>query len=135
MKQMIQEEVMGLRQDMIETEEQLAQLHAYIYKRREEARKIRLSIPTQQELDKASLTEDGIEKMLKKKEKVLSSYRALCKNLDTRFCKRNKTLTVLWWLAIALIGMLLIGFVIYSCRSRSKYFFKCVDEQNCPDPK
>lgn len=129
---MIQEEVVALRQDMIETEDNLAQLHAYIYKRREEARKIRMSLPTQRELDKASMSQEGEEKMRKKTDKVLSSYKALREKLDARFCKKKKNMG--WfWLTMVVIAILLflIGFILY----RSKYIVKCVDGMPCRDPE
>ena len=70
---MLLEELRQIRRNLVQNEDRLAQLHADIYKRREEARNIRLSMPPPGSLENVRLTQDVIEKLEKKKKKTLCS--------------------------------------------------------------
>lgn len=76
-KQMLVEELQHIRSNLIQNENRLAQLHADIYKRREEARKIRLSMPTPESLDHVRLTDDMMDRLQQKKKKTLCSISKL----------------------------------------------------------
>lgn len=69
-----------IRRNLIQNENRLAQLHADIYKRREEARKIRLSIPTPEYLNSIKITDRTIEKLSNKKQRTLCSIYKLQEN-------------------------------------------------------
>ena len=74
---MLVEELQYIRSNLIQNENRLAQLHADIYKRREEARKIRLSMPTPEYLHRVQLTDDVLDKLQQKKKKTLCSISKL----------------------------------------------------------
>lgn len=74
---MLLEELHQIRSNLIQNENRLAQLHANIYKRREEARKIRLSMPTPEYLDRVKLTDPVMEKLQQKKKNTLYSISRL----------------------------------------------------------
>ena len=75
----VKEELRKIRSNLVQNEDRLAQLHADIYKRREEARKIRLSMPTPEYLDLIQPTADDVmmEKLEQKKNKTLCSISKL----------------------------------------------------------
>jgi len=65
------DELRQIRSNLIQNENRLAELHANIYKRREEARKIRLSMPTLESLDTVAMTDPVAKKLQQKKNKTL----------------------------------------------------------------
>lgn len=102
-----------IRRNLMETETQLAQLHADIYKCREETRKIRLSMPTPDSLEKtrakACKTFDKGElckmrdRLALKKNKLLVSFQKVQEKLQRDFSKpKNYT-----WLFILLVASIL----------------------------
>lgn len=66
-----------IREGLIHQENQLARLHADIYQRREEARNIRLSMPTPEQLDSRGVSKDALKKLENKKKKALCSIHRL----------------------------------------------------------
>jgi len=79
---MLRNELKDIRDGLIRQENQLARLHANIYKRREEARDIRLSLPTPEELDAFGATKDALKKLESKKKKALCSIYRLNEKTD-----------------------------------------------------
>jgi hypothetical protein len=111
---MLIEELRQIRRNLIHNEDRLAQLHAGIYKRREEARKIRLSMPTPEYLDNVQLTQDVIEKLEKKKKKTLCSLLKLQENTTNDLQKYSHPThfwvyfqIVLWVVILILLGLYL----------------------------
>lgn len=79
---MLRNELKDIRDYLIRQENQLARLHANIYKRREEARDIRLSLPTPEKLDAFGATKNALKKLESKKKKALCSIYRLNEKID-----------------------------------------------------
>lgn len=111
---LLKDELQHIRHNLIQNEDRLARLHADIYKRREEARKIRLSMPTPEYLDNVQLTQDVIEKLEKKKKKTLCSLLKLQENTTNDLQKYSHPThfwvyfqIVLWVVILILLGLYL----------------------------
>lgn len=108
------EEMKQIRENLVRNENRLAQLHADIYKRREEAREIRLSMPTPEYLDNVKINENTIEKMSKKKKKTLCSIHKLQENTKKDLEKYTRDND--WFYLKFLIVFILILLVFYLFR-------------------
>lgn len=114
---MLVEELRQIRHNLIQNEDRLAQLHADIYKRREEARNIRLSMPTPEYLDRVQLGQDVVEKLEKKKKKSLCSILKLQehtrKDLEKYSQKSPPSIQCWFYLKIFLVVVVLIVVGLY----------------------
>lgn len=111
-------EMKQLHQQVIKNENWLAQLHADIYQRREEARKIRLSLPASDLLENLTMTEHVLERLEKKKNKTLCSLQKLHQktqqNIDHYTTRANQScLPISFYLIIFVLVILLIVFIYY----------------------
>ena len=105
------EDMKQIHNRLVRDEVRLAQLHANIYKRREEARNIRTSLPVQ---DGAGMTEDRLRQ---KQNKALSSIHRLHENTQRNIEKYvsqttpAQPLSYVHWFVL-LIVLMAIVFVI-----------------------
>ena len=116
---MLVEELQHIRSNLIQNENRLAQLHADIYKRREEARKIRLSMPTPEYLDRVQLTDDVRDKLQQKKKKTLCSISKLQEHTrkDLEKYKQHSSSNIQYYLKVFLFFAVLIlaGYYLATC--------------------
>lgn len=109
-------EMDDIRENIVETETQLAQLHANIYKCREETRKIRLGLPTKDYIEKIrikagqSSNRDELsrvrDRLLARKNKIVASFGRVRDKLHREFSRdQPKHYT---WLFILLIASILL---------------------------
>ena len=109
---MLVEELRQIRHNLIQNEDRLAQLHADIYKRREEARNIRLSMPTPEYLDRDQLGQDVVEKLEKKKKKSLCSILKLQEHTRKDLEKYSQTSSLPFWSYFKIILLVIIFMVV-----------------------
>lgn len=111
---MLVEELRNIRRNLIQNEDRLAQLHADIYKRREEARDIRLSMPA---LDHIVLDPKVVENLEKKKKKTLCSISKLqehTRNDLEKYSQKSPPSIQCWfYLKIFLVVVVLIVVGLY----------------------
>lgn len=116
---MLVEELQHIRSNLIQNENRLAQLHADIYKRREEARKIRLSMPTPEYLYRVQLTDDVRDKLQQKKKKTLCSISKLQEHTrkDLEKYKQHSSSNIQYYLKVFLFFAVLIlaGYYLATC--------------------
>jgi hypothetical protein len=115
-----------IRENLLETETQLAQLHAHIYKCREETRKIRLSLPTPDYLDRArsragKTTDHELARMrdrlLSRKHKVLASVQKMRDKLHGEFTRHSSS-PHYTWLFLVIVASALFVYSRYAATPR-----------------
>lgn len=119
------DEMNSLYQNIIETETQLAQLHADVYQYRDEIRTIRVSFPEQFFKNNIrTIKPSDMEKMKRKKVKIEKSLEKLHKKINKKYQvvnRKNKQDNNNIFLTILLIIML-SGFMFMLFGKRENYF-------------
>lgn len=116
---MLVEELRNIRRNLIQNEDRLAQLHAEIYKRREEARNIRLSMPTPEYLNHVRWNTKVEETLEKKKKKTLCSIYKLQehtrKDLE-KYSQQSSSPSIRFWfyfkIGFLIIVVMMVGFYL-----------------------
>lgn len=119
------DEMNSLYQNIIETETQLAQLHADVYQYRDEIRSIRVSFPEPFFKNNIrTIKPSDMEKMKRKKVKIEKSLEKLHKKINKKYQvvnRKNKQDNNNIFLTILLIIML-SGFMFMLFGKRENYF-------------
>lgn len=114
---LLADQLRQIRSNLIQNENQLAELHANIYKRREEARKIRLSMPTPEYLDNVALTDPIANKLQQKKNKTLCSIYKLQQHTQKdieKYTTAQQQWSIPSYLKIAVLIVLVISIAWYT---------------------